>query len=448
MEAPAAAKPRTVAGPTKAAASALASSPDALTLPAMAATTGWVASCAASGTATDSAMIIGSQRFMIIAQRRAHQTMPALASTDKTKPTDRLRNGSSREQDHRGDAEVAQAGSAGPGSQRGQGDETHRGRPQHAGLGSAQADEGDHAEQPDHPQPPAADPHPATERQQEGQQQGQIRAGHRGQVGQSRVAEVIGECGSHRRRVTQHQGRHQRAGLAAPVRHRVPQALAYPLDEPQRRRRLAAPGAAPSAPGGSRPDPIRGRASPAAPRPRPRLPTGSRDHGSSAAPVITTSTGACSWLVSPRPATSTSVARSRTVRAPNCAAAGGVQIGPDHQLGRDGGLLAGQHRDRAGAQPVRERTAETGAGRRSGWPPPATAPSAGAPRALRPPRRRCRRPPRLAGVCQVPSQAAAQAAPASGTIRRSRSLTPGRAARSGRRSWVRCHPPPEAPRPG
>ena len=43
----------------------------------------------------DSAMINGSQRLMIIVQRRAHQTMPAQARTDSVKPTDLLRKGSS-----------------------------------------------------------------------------------------------------------------------------------------------------------------------------------------------------------------------------------------------------------------------------------------------------------------------------------------------------------------
>jgi hypothetical protein len=66
-----------------------------LTRPEIAATTGVVASWAASGTVIDSAMICGSQRLMIMVQRRDHQTMPAQARTDSAKPTDLLRNGSS-----------------------------------------------------------------------------------------------------------------------------------------------------------------------------------------------------------------------------------------------------------------------------------------------------------------------------------------------------------------
>ncbi len=33
---------------------------------------------------------------------------------------------------------------------------------------------------------------------------------------------------------------------------------------------------------------------------------------------------------------------------------------PYGHIGRDGSLLTGQHRDRSGAEPIRERTAETG----------------------------------------------------------------------------------------
>ena len=53
---PAAAKPSTVAGPTSGPATALASSPTTLTRPEIAAMSGSVDSCAASGTASDSAM--------------------------------------------------------------------------------------------------------------------------------------------------------------------------------------------------------------------------------------------------------------------------------------------------------------------------------------------------------------------------------------------------------
>ena len=90
---PAAAKPSTVAGPTKGPASALASNPDTLTAPDSAATTGNVARCAASGTATASANGRGSQAA-VATQDEAHQTMPPLANTDNAKPTDLARKGS------------------------------------------------------------------------------------------------------------------------------------------------------------------------------------------------------------------------------------------------------------------------------------------------------------------------------------------------------------------
>ena len=90
---PAAAKPSTVAGPTNGPASALASSPDTLTAPDSAATTGSVARCAASGTATASANGRGSQ-VAAATQDDAHQTMPPLANTDNAKPTELARKGS------------------------------------------------------------------------------------------------------------------------------------------------------------------------------------------------------------------------------------------------------------------------------------------------------------------------------------------------------------------
>src|SRR5215212_3134816 len=88
---PAAAKPSTVAGPTKGPATALANNPDILTCPEMAATTGSVVRCAARGTATASAATLGSQRTSRSDQLRAQAMMPALASTDRANPTDRLR---------------------------------------------------------------------------------------------------------------------------------------------------------------------------------------------------------------------------------------------------------------------------------------------------------------------------------------------------------------------
>ena len=95
-DAAAAANPSTVAGPTRGPARALVTTPTTLTCPDTAATTGSVARCAASGTATDSAAARGSQPASRSAQRPAHQTMPALASTERVKPSDRPRNGSRR----------------------------------------------------------------------------------------------------------------------------------------------------------------------------------------------------------------------------------------------------------------------------------------------------------------------------------------------------------------
>ena len=71
----------------------MANSPETLTAPEIAATTGSVARWAASGTATASASGRGHQ-VASPTQDDAHQTMPALASTDRAKPIERARNGS------------------------------------------------------------------------------------------------------------------------------------------------------------------------------------------------------------------------------------------------------------------------------------------------------------------------------------------------------------------
>ena len=166
------------------------------------------------------------------------------------------------------------------------------------------------------------------------------------------------ELGSHRRRVAQHQCRHQRARLAAPVRHRVPQPLADPL-----RPAAAAPPAGWTRRGAERTRTIAARSDPRSggssrPETSTRLPTGSRDHGSSAAPVTTTSTGARKWLVSPRPATSTSVARA-VPYAPRtaCRRRRADRSGSSARPRRPPAPASSRP---ARAQPVRERTAETG----------------------------------------------------------------------------------------
>ena len=82
-DSPAAPNPKTVAGPTNGPATAFATRPDALTRPEIAATSGSVLRFAARGTATDSAMTIGSQRLRITAHGRAHQMIPALAMTER-----------------------------------------------------------------------------------------------------------------------------------------------------------------------------------------------------------------------------------------------------------------------------------------------------------------------------------------------------------------------------
>src|SRR3712207_7045200 len=75
---PAALRPSTVAGPTNGPASMLAGSPDRLTWPEIAAPSGSVATCAASGTVIESAAARGSQRPRTSDQLWAHQTIPPL----------------------------------------------------------------------------------------------------------------------------------------------------------------------------------------------------------------------------------------------------------------------------------------------------------------------------------------------------------------------------------
>ena len=446
MEAPAAAKPRTVAGPTKPAASALARSPDALTLPAMAATTGWVASCAASGTATDSAMIIGSQRFMIIAQRRAHQTMPALASTDKTKPTDRLRNGSTASKITAATLRLRSPARRAPDPSA-----ARATRP----IAAARSTLGSVRHRPTKVITPSSpiirshQPRTPTQRPNVSRKASNrvrfapdtaVRWVRPVSLKSSVSSGVIADVSPSTRAGTSARGSLRRCATESrsPCRTRLTSrsgaAGCCTRRGAERTRRIAA-----------RSDPRSGLSS--RPETSTRLPTGSRDHGSSAAPVITTSTGACKWLVSPRPATSTSVARAvpyapRTALPPEACRSVRIISSAETAACWPASIATGPVLSRYASAPprpaspaIRMAAASHRAERRSTASTEATAtPMPAAAQA--------------AGVCQVPSHAAAQAAPASGTIRRSRSLTPGRVARSARRSWVRCHPPPEAPRPG
>jgi hypothetical protein len=88
------ANPRTVPGPTSGAATRFANSPITLTCPEIAVTTGWVASWAAIGTVMASASQRGSQPASCRVQTGPSTMMPALASTERTKPTDRDSHGS------------------------------------------------------------------------------------------------------------------------------------------------------------------------------------------------------------------------------------------------------------------------------------------------------------------------------------------------------------------
>ena len=90
---PAVANPNTVAGPTAGPVMAFVASPTTLTRSEIVVTTGWVANCAASGTAHSSASQRGAHA-MASTQRRANTMIPALASTDRVNPMDRLSHGS------------------------------------------------------------------------------------------------------------------------------------------------------------------------------------------------------------------------------------------------------------------------------------------------------------------------------------------------------------------
>src|SRR5215207_11448399 len=64
------------------------------------------------------------------------------------------------DQDHRGEAEVAQAGATAPGAESGESDQAHRRRPKHARFSPAKPDEDHYAGQAHEPQAPATYPSP------------------------------------------------------------------------------------------------------------------------------------------------------------------------------------------------------------------------------------------------------------------------------------------------
>ena len=105
-----------------------------------------------------------------------------------------------QQQRQHGHGEVAQPGPPRAGAESGQGHQAHRRGPQHARLRPAQRDEGHHPEQTEDSQPPPADADPARGGQHERQQQGEVRPGDGGQMGQAGRRELRLQLGGQSRR--------------------------------------------------------------------------------------------------------------------------------------------------------------------------------------------------------------------------------------------------------
>ena len=119
-----------------------------------------------------------------------------------------------------------------PGRQREQADRAHRGGPYDARAGPGQHDEAGQRDQ-RHQRLDAPVDGPAAQRREDaGQHDRDVRAGHRGQVGQAGAAEVLGENRVHRPRVPHDQpGQQPRRGVAEHPRRRVGQSVAQTAGE-------------------------------------------------------------------------------------------------------------------------------------------------------------------------------------------------------------------------
>ena len=286
----------------------------------MAATSGVHASWAAAGTAIASASHRGSHRASASRQAGREQQDPA---GGQRRQREARRDGQPGVEQHQHEdrrPEAAQRPVPAVGPQRDQPDRAHHRRPQHARLGAGEQHEADDARAPatrcSHR--PRTRHHRASASRKP-DDQGQVGAGHRQQVGQPGRPEGLLQRRVDRGVVAVHQGRHQRALVGRPVRHRVAERL------PHRRGRRATTAPAPATSSGvaARPEqarPGRGR------RPAPA--------------------GPCSRTVAPSgtvasrasPSTRTGAASSDGAAAPRDLA--GAE--PPHHL------VAGQRRSRAG----------------------------------------------------------------------------------------------------
>ena len=393
-----------------------------------------------------------------------------------------------QQQDHAGDGEVAHAGGPAARAECGQGHQTHRRRAQHARLGATQGDENDHSGQTDDAQPPPSHADPARNGQQECQQQREIRARYCGQVRQTSRLKVLRSAPGRAPRCHRAQG--QAPTPAAPGRrfsNRLPQPRANSFDETKAGRRRRDNELVSHVPVTQQPRLILDLVTPDDRPRRPGCRPGSRTTPPTCGPLTITSTGARTsqdCRLGPRsvrwqpsmtaaPDRQSRFGHSMRIRA-------NLQIRRDHRL--DASPATRQvhdeadtcrRRPRPATTAVTRATLSTSAERRraatarptvtpaagccnagaatpgseprgSPAPLPRAAPSADLPRRARATCRdrqgcRFRQPPQPRVPRTALHAAAAQAAVAE-------MLTPGRAERSGRTSWVRCRPPPVTPR--
>ena len=119
--------------------------------------------------------------------------MPAVASTDSANPADLASDVSSSSNPITATDRLRTARRRrSPARHRRQRDQAHRGRPQDAGLRSGEDDEHDDRHQPDHGQPASPHADQPRERQDEREQQGEVRPRDGGQMSQPGRLEVVG----------------------------------------------------------------------------------------------------------------------------------------------------------------------------------------------------------------------------------------------------------------
>ena len=212
------------------AARTLAASPDTGTPSKLATTSGATPSWAEADTATGSTTAGGPGSTST--SRGPSTRMPSVAATERWKPVEPTRRGSTSRQPGHGQAEQLEAGCRPAPGRRHRRTPGHGDRPQHRGLAPGQHHE--QGEEPGDAHDPPADRQALEQRSGHGQDEGDVLARHGQEVRQTRAAEVVHEGRRLVAVVAQDEPDVERSAVVAQVGGPVGQQPPQPVGDPPR----------------------------------------------------------------------------------------------------------------------------------------------------------------------------------------------------------------------